>query len=286
MTATGSVRVGALPHAAGRVVLSAAMVAFGMVKVIPTQFIAYTLPGALLVPVTDLSDRSVLWSFMAASTPYTVITGVVEVIGGLLLVWRRTVLAGAVVCIVAMTQVLLLNLAYDVPVLVPPAAMLACAVALTVPWWAPLWALVSGRPAAAPSGTARFRGAAAAHLLLLVAVATAMGVNGARVYRDYTERLSGLDGLWSIAEFRGSGPRWQRLAVEARPVSTALVIEVDGGLLRRIPARVDGGRIVADGGLVVTPAGRGAVVEGTWSGEPIVVRVESAFLRTPSREFR
>ncbi|GAB3129820.1 hypothetical protein GCM10027289_13140 [Tsukamurella serpentis] len=287
MTTTRSVRIGALLHAAGRVALSVAMVAFGMVKVIPTQFIAYTLPGALLEPVADLSDRSLLWTFMAASSPYTVATGVVEVIGGILLVWRRTVLAGAGVSTVAMTQVLLLNLTYDVPVLFPPAAMLACAVALTVPWWPRLWALVCGSAVpAAPESWGWSRGRAhAVHLMVLAAVAVAMGVNGARTHRDYTQRLSGLDGLWSIAEFRGAGPRWHRLAVEARPVSTALIVEVDGGVLRRIPARTVDGGIVADG-LALARSDEGAVVEGTWNGAPVLIRLKPEPLRTPLREFR
>lgn len=64
----------------------------------------------------DSSPMNVVWSFMGASQAYTVFAGMGEVIGGLLLVWRRTAVLGALVVLGVMTNVMMLNYCYDVPV--------------------------------------------------------------------------------------------------------------------------------------------------------------------------
>ena len=64
----------------------------------------------------DSSPMNVVWSFMGASQAYTVFAGMGEVIGGLLLVWRRTATLGALVVLGVMTNVMMLNYCYDVPV--------------------------------------------------------------------------------------------------------------------------------------------------------------------------
>src|SRR5262249_51539780 len=45
----------------------------------------------------DMSPMGLLWTFMGYSVPYQVFTGAVEVLGGLLLVSRRTTFLGALV---------------------------------------------------------------------------------------------------------------------------------------------------------------------------------------------
>jgi hypothetical protein len=57
-----------------------------------------------------------LWTFMGFSTAYQMFTGSVEVVAGLLLATRRTTPLGAMFTIIAMTQVVALNLCFDVPV--------------------------------------------------------------------------------------------------------------------------------------------------------------------------
>jgi hypothetical protein len=53
---------------------------------------------------------------MGASRPYTFIAGLGEVLAAMLLIWRRTAILGAVVALGTMTNVMLLNYCYDVPV--------------------------------------------------------------------------------------------------------------------------------------------------------------------------
>ena len=57
-----------------------------------------------------------LWWFMGASIPYIIFAGAAEVLGGLLLVLRRTAALGALVAFAVMVNVMMLNYCYDAPV--------------------------------------------------------------------------------------------------------------------------------------------------------------------------
>ncbi|MFB8003427.1 hypothetical protein [Nocardia sp. NPDC056000] len=236
MNRTGLVSAAEVAHSVVRVGLSLAMIGFGMVKVIPTQFIVFTLPGEMVVSLGESSPSGMLWKFMATSTPYTVIAGTVEVIGGLLLIFRRTVLLGALVCMVALIQVSTFNIAYHVPVLAPPLIMLGMALVVSMPWWSRLIdMLFRNRDSAAlprPRGDRRIRLAGIiAHTVTAVLVIVFMGANGIRTYHNYTERLSSLDGVWAVDEFRGDGLRWVRVAIDDRPASRRLVLIRENGEL-------------------------------------------------------
>jgi len=57
-----------------------------------------------------------LWTFMAASKGYQIFTGAAEVLGGILLLWKRTTTLGALTVFGVMANVMALNFFYDVPV--------------------------------------------------------------------------------------------------------------------------------------------------------------------------
>src|SRR5438045_2145707 len=95
--------------------LATAMISYGAYKVIPSQFVAASL-DRLLKPLGDASPMGLLWSFMGASMPYTIFAGLGELIGGLLLTNRRTALLGALISAAVMSQVVMLNFSYHVPV--------------------------------------------------------------------------------------------------------------------------------------------------------------------------
>ena len=88
---------------------------YGFVKVFPLQF---SPPSSfrLTQQLGDMSPMGLLWTFMGFSTPYQIFTGSVEVLGGLLLISRRTTLLAALVTVGAMTQIFALNMCFDVPV--------------------------------------------------------------------------------------------------------------------------------------------------------------------------
>src|SRR5690242_7142314 len=98
-----------------RFVLAAQMLYFGMVKVIPTQFPAPSLI-TLLAPAGNLSLQGFLWTSIGTSPAYQIFTGLVEAVGGLLLIVPRTTTLGAAICLISMIQVFVLNMTYDVGV--------------------------------------------------------------------------------------------------------------------------------------------------------------------------
>ena len=116
-----------------RFALAAAMLAYGAAKVLPSQFAVTPALDALLQPFGEFSPMGLLWSFMAASLSYTVFCGLAEMISGLFLTVRRTTLLGALVCIVVMSNVVMLNFSYDVPVKLHSSHLLLLAVFLILP---------------------------------------------------------------------------------------------------------------------------------------------------------
>lgn len=96
-----------------RLVLASSMVLYGLAKVFPIQFV---MPGPRILTMTvgDLTPEDLMWAFMGASRPYTFFAGAAEVVGGVLLLWRRTTALGATVLLLVMGNVLLMDLCYDV----------------------------------------------------------------------------------------------------------------------------------------------------------------------------
>jgi hypothetical protein len=115
-----------------RFALAAAMLVYGAYKVIPEQF-GTPFPSDLLQPVGESSPMGLLWTFMGASIPYVIFTGAAEMLGGLLLAVRRTTLLGALVCIGVLSNVVMLNLSYDVLVKLHSSHLLLMAVFLAAP---------------------------------------------------------------------------------------------------------------------------------------------------------
>jgi hypothetical protein len=100
--------------------------------VIDIQFASPT-PGRLIQTYGESSPMGLLWTFMGFSTLYCFFGGASEVLGGLLLVFRRTTLLGALVCIGVLANVVMLNLSFDVPVKLFSAHLLAQALFLAAP---------------------------------------------------------------------------------------------------------------------------------------------------------
>ena len=98
-----------------RLALACWMMTYGGYKIVPAQF-PPPLLMRLIQPYGESTPMGLLWTFMGASPSYTIFTGCVEMIAGVLLVFPRTAVAGATLSLAAMAQVFLLNICYDVPV--------------------------------------------------------------------------------------------------------------------------------------------------------------------------
>jgi hypothetical protein len=98
-----------------RFALASEMFLYGMDKVIPLQM-PFPILTKLLEPYGNFSKMGVLWSSIGASPAYEIFGGCAEMFGGILVIFPRTSMFGALVCLADLTQVFTLNMTYDVPV--------------------------------------------------------------------------------------------------------------------------------------------------------------------------
>jgi uncharacterized membrane protein YphA (DoxX/SURF4 family) len=97
-----------------RLTLAVAMIGYGTAKLFRAQF-----PEPPLYRFVDYygnsSPMGLLWAFMGMSRPYSLFTGIAEMLGGLLLIVPRFTTLGALVTFGVMSNVWMLNFCYDVP---------------------------------------------------------------------------------------------------------------------------------------------------------------------------
>jgi len=98
-----------------RLLLAGMMFSYGSEKIFLLQFGHLSLAD-LSRTFGEMSPPTLMWDFMAASSVYTIFTGCVEVLGGILLLIPQTVTIGALVLFAAMTNVVIMDLSYDVGV--------------------------------------------------------------------------------------------------------------------------------------------------------------------------
>lgn len=122
-------RLGGWVVVAARHYLMAVMLLYGLVKVFEGQFL---FPGLsrLVQPLGEVSPMGLLWTFMGYSKPYTLFGGLGEVTGGLLLLSRRTTTLGALITAAVMSNVVMINFSYDVPVKLHASHLLLIALVL------------------------------------------------------------------------------------------------------------------------------------------------------------
>ena len=116
-----------------RFCVASELIAYGLVKVVRVQM---PFPLSQLVePLGDFSPAEVLWAQVGSSPPYEILLGCAEVIGGALLVCSRTTTAGALLCVVDMTQVFILNMTFGIPVKIISFHLLLLSLLLLAPEW-------------------------------------------------------------------------------------------------------------------------------------------------------
>ncbi|MEK6480250.1 DoxX family protein [Catalinimonas sp. 4WD22] len=98
-----------------RYMLGVMMFAYGLAKVFKIQFADPSLLQ-MLQTFGEMSPMGLLWKFMGYSLAYNIFTGMGEVIGGVLLFFRRTTTLGAMILIAVLSNVVILNFTFDVPV--------------------------------------------------------------------------------------------------------------------------------------------------------------------------
>lgn len=115
-----------------RYALAFSLMEYALVKIIPVQFFPLQ-ARQLAESYGQSSPMRLLWNFMGFSTAYTVFGGVAELLPALLLLFRRTALAGALIAFGVLLNVVMLNFCYDVPVKLYSLNLLLLCLLLLVP---------------------------------------------------------------------------------------------------------------------------------------------------------
>ncbi len=110
------------------------MLGYGIDKLIPVQM-PYPNAFTLLGRVGDQSRNSVLWNFMGTSPGYEIFTGICEITASLLLLFRRSSVFGCLFMCTVLTNVVALNIFYNVNVKISSSLLLVCILYLLAPFF-------------------------------------------------------------------------------------------------------------------------------------------------------
>jgi hypothetical protein len=105
------------------------MLSYGSVKIVQLQFPSPT-PWRLIEPYGDSSPFTLAWTFMGYSRGYNYFTGIAEVSCGILLLFKRTSLFGAVIAFTVSANIAAINFCFDVPVKIVASAMVLMVVVI------------------------------------------------------------------------------------------------------------------------------------------------------------
>ncbi len=212
-----------------RLALASQMFVYGFAKAVPLQ-IYFPFPFKFLEPLRDFSPMGLLWSSIGISPAYEVFTGCLELAGGVLLIFPRTVMLGALICFADMVQVLALNMTYDVCVKLLSIHLIAISLILLSPNLHQLFDLFfRNRPAAIPPPESLFssrRSNRTAHIVLAVLWCWMITANLLDVQRGWHEvgggrPKSALAGIWVI----------EQISIDGQPQP---LLATDVGLWRRM----------------------------------------------------
>jgi hypothetical protein len=108
------------------------MITYGLAKVFPFQMPPPSI-AILNEPVGNIAPLTLLWNLIGLNPIYEIICGLAELLGGILLLYRRTALAGSLFSAFVLTNVVLYNFCYDVPVKLFSANLLLGCIFLALP---------------------------------------------------------------------------------------------------------------------------------------------------------
>lgn len=87
------------------------MVNYGWSKLTLSQFGVFD-ASILEKPIKDIDSFYVAWHLYGRSTFFNVSTGILEIIGGILLIFNRTLLIGALLVLSILAQILIIDIAF------------------------------------------------------------------------------------------------------------------------------------------------------------------------------
>jgi hypothetical protein len=211
-----------------RFALASEMILYGLDKVIPLQM-PFPYLTRLLEPFHDFSPMGVLWYSIGASPAYEIFAGCAETLGGILLIFPRTTVLGALLSLADLTQVFMLNMTYDVPVKLFSFHLVLMALFLLAPEFQRLADFFFRNRTAGPSTQVElFQTRRANRIALVAQIIFGIWLVGVNVYTGWDgwhtygggRTKSPLYGIWNVSELSidgqvrspllGDYDRWQR----------------------------------------------------------------------------
>lgn len=227
-----------------RIVLFCAMLLYGSVKLVKGQFPDHSL-YRLLQPLGEMSPMGLAWTFMGHSFLYNLFIGFAEVLGGLLMLYRKTVTLGSLVIIGVMSNVAMMNFTYDIPVKLFSLHLLLMASILLSKDFNRLLNFFLKNETAQPvqfytyfknSGIKKFGSVIRSIIVFLVFAATLIQIFLQFNIHDQLKEKSQFYGIWKVETFSNNGVdlpplttdtfRWEYLIIDQK--KKAIVKKMDG----------------------------------------------------------
>jgi hypothetical protein len=174
------------------------MVVYGLDKIFPLQMPPPSVLS-LAEPLGMHSPMAVLWNFIGVNPLYEMVCGAAEFLAGMMLLFRRTALAGAIFTVFVVANVVLYNFFFDVPVKIYSAHLLLLALFVILPDAGALFRFFWRHEPAAPTGVwvppakrRWFRRATLVVEVVFVALAVGETAFGTTLYwvRHHQERVA------------------------------------------------------------------------------------------------
>ncbi|WP_193105791.1 hypothetical protein [Brachybacterium sp. FME24] len=228
-------------HGATRLLLAVMLLFNGVIKLGLWQ---YGRPdvGQALITLGEMSPMGLLGQMVGFSPLFQVLAGVAEVGAAVALLWRRTVVLGALISAASMTFILVLNLGYDMPAKQLAIVLLAMSLIVLSPWAGRVVASIVGDGTLpAPARPQSFRSARVNRIAGVVAPTVGLAVlalTGLSVVA--TQPSTSVDdsapaGVWAVAfDSTQEQSSWESVAlgnVRTDGAATMQVRQHDGSLL-------------------------------------------------------
>ena len=214
-----------------RVVLTVAMLSYGANKLWWAQFPAPRLVR-LVEPYGQTQPADLMWTFMGMSRAYSLFGGLGELLGAVLLIIPEMTTLGALVTAAVMTNVLMLNLGYDVPRKIYSIHLIALCIFLMIPdIRRMLDFFVLNRPAQLTKPVPLFRDKFLNRGIMLLYILIAAGAfydQGVYSYKSaldtQTKLPPSIRGIWTVNQLKVDGlyrppmvtdsERWRRVVFD------------------------------------------------------------------------
>ena len=208
------------------------LVSYGVIKFLHGQFPSPSLM-ALETTYGESSPMGLAWRFFGYSSLYKGFMGVSEILAGMLLLFRRTVLLGALLSIAVCTNIFIVNLSFDVPVKLFSCHLLMFSILVALPYFKSLISFfilhqpTQIRPISYPLVSKwdkiGYYGAKTI-LVALIPMSLAYGHIASQSFRTY---LNEWEGVYEVTHFEIAGKEnlsatahWEKVIIQGQTIMT------------------------------------------------------------------